>query len=57
MLNDNNLDSNEQEELLDILRSITGEQLPDSVAEATAASFPLNTPQPPVIIKEKYFCL
>lgn len=57
MLSDNVLDSKEREELFQILKSITGEQCPAEVVEATSATFPINDPPPPVTIENKYFCL
>ena len=57
MLSDNILNQAEQKELLDILRSISGETCPDDQLQATAASFPLNNPPPEVIIKNKFFCM
>ncbi|KJS02301.1 MAG: hypothetical protein VR65_06070 [Desulfobulbaceae bacterium BRH_c16a] len=57
MLSDNLLDKEEEDELLSLLRSITGEQLPEHNIVTTAASFPLDKPAPAVKIENKYFCL
>jgi hypothetical protein len=57
MLADNILDPSEQEELFQILKSITGEQCPANVVESTVATFPLNIPPPDINIKGSYFCL
>jgi hypothetical protein len=57
MLQDNVLDHEEQEELLQLLRSISGDQGQVHRQEATAASFPLDNPPPPIIIENKCFCL
>jgi hypothetical protein len=57
MLSDNNLDKDEEEELISILKSITGEQNPEQAAATIAATFPLNNPAPKIKIENKCFCL
>lgn len=56
MLADNILDLDEQKELMEILRDISGEHCPADQAEVTAATFPLNKPTPVLDIPQSTFC-
>jgi NAD-dependent DNA ligase len=57
MLIDKHLDHEEQQELLILLKSISGEQFPSETVEATTAFFPLSKPAPPVHFEDQTFCL
>lgn len=57
MLADNHLDQDEQKELLETLREITGETCPADQSKNTATTFPLDKPQPSVIFQDHFFCL
>lgn len=57
MLVDKALDEAEQKELLEILKSVSGEHCPSAKVEATAASFPLDNPPPVVDVAGSLFCL
>ena len=56
MLVDNVLDHSEKEELLILLKSISGEFFPGEEAEHTAASLPLDEPPPEIITENSIFC-
>ncbi len=56
MLSDGILDNEEKKELFEILKSITGEQIPAETVELLSATFPLDKPAPPIIFEGKHFC-
>lgn len=57
MLKDNYLDQDEQQELLELLKSITGSHLPAQQAATTATTFPLDNPVPPITFDGATFVL
>ncbi|MGB3209460.1 MAG: BRCT domain-containing protein [Desulforhopalus sp.] len=57
MVVDNILDQDEQQELLELLKSITGEQHLADTAVSTPATFPLNTPPPVIDASGAVFCM
>jgi NAD-dependent DNA ligase len=57
MLSDKYLDRDEQQELLLLLKSISGDQCPAEFVEATTACFPLTKPAPSINFNGETFCL
>lgn len=57
MLQDGLLDKEEQKELLDLLRSYTGNELIVDTHERASSTLPLDRPTPKIVIPQKLFCL
>lgn len=57
MLADGTLDSSERDELLDLLRSTTGEDCKLETVASLSGSLPLTSPAPPVVFRSRAFCL
>jgi len=56
MLHDGFLDNEEQYELLDLLKSISGEQYQDNQVAIKPATFPLSNPPPVIDVTGAVFC-